>query len=86
MFEWDENKSRKCLDERGFDFSIVYDFDFTTAVIVEDTRFDYGETRYRAFNLIGDIAYSVVFTVRASGVRIISIRKAHKKELKRHGF
>ena len=86
MFEWDEDKSNLCRIERGFDFSIVHDFDFSTAVIIIDDRQGYGETRYRAFNLIGDAGFSVVFTIRDPKLRIISVRKAHKKELARHGF
>lgn len=86
ILEWDENKSRKCLEDRGFDFSIADDFDFTTAITIEDDRFDYGETRYRAYNLIDNIGYSIVFTIRGPNIRIISIRKAHNKEMKRHGF
>ena len=86
MLEWDENKSRKCLEDRGFDFSIAYDFDFTTAVIIEDDRFDYGEIRYKAFNMIGSVLYNVVFTRLGQNLRIISIRRVHKKEGKHYGF
>ncbi len=86
MFEWDENKSQKCLEERGFDFSIVHDFDFETAVIIEDDPKDYGEVRYRAFNQIDSIAFSVVFTQRVPKIRIISVRKANKKERAYYGF
>lgn len=86
MFEWDENKSQKCLKERGFDFSVVYDFDFATAVIFKDERKNYGEPRYRAFNMIENRGYFVIFTLRTSKIRIISVRKANKREMKKHGY
>lgn len=86
MFEWDERKSKECAELRGFDFSIVYEFDFETAMIVEDDRHDYGETRFKAFNTIGDKLYNVVFTVRGSRLRIISVRRVRKREGKRYGF
>jgi uncharacterized DUF497 family protein len=86
MFEWDDKKSQQCLSERGFDFSIVHDFDFHSAVTIPDDRKDYGEPRYRAFGFVNGEAFSVVFTPRNRKLRIISVRRAHKKEMKRHGF
>lgn len=86
MFEWDENKSQECRNTRGFDFSIVHDFNFATAVIFIDDRNNYGETRYKAFNKIDDMLYNVVYTVRGQNIRIISVRKVHQKEGKRYGF
>ncbi|VAV87719.1 hypothetical protein MNBD_ALPHA02-953 [hydrothermal vent metagenome] len=86
MFEWDEKKNRSCKEERGFDFSIVHDFDFATAVIFADDRKDYGEIRYKAYNMIAGVLYNVVFTLRGQNLRIISIRRVHEKEGKRYGF
>jgi uncharacterized DUF497 family protein len=45
---------------------------------------DYGETRYRAYGYIDGVAHSLVFTLRGSDVRVISLRRAHKKEMKRY--
>ena len=86
MFEWDDKKSEQCFLERGFDFSIVYEFDFSTAIIKLDDRFDYGEIRYSAMNKIGDKLYVVVFTKRQANVRIISVRRATSKEGIKYGF
>lgn len=85
-FEWDEDKSKACRETRGFDFSVVEGFDFGEALIVEDTRRDYGERRFRAFGHIGNDAFSVVFTPRGDRIRIISVRRAHARELKRYGI
>ena len=54
------------------------------AVVISDDRFDYGESRYRAFGWIDDEAHCLVFTPRRGVVRAISLRRAHKKELNRY--
>ncbi|MCG8491888.1 MAG: BrnT family toxin [Sneathiellales bacterium] len=86
MFEWDEEKSQQCLVERGFDFSIIAGFDFQTALIAEDTRKDYGERRFRAFGFIGKDLFAVAFTPRGQHLRVISIRRMHRKEGVRYGL
>jgi uncharacterized protein len=52
--------------------------------IFDDDRFDYGETRYRAFGMIEDQAHCMVFAERNGAMRIISLRRAHAKEIARH--
>ena len=86
MFEWDEKKSERCLIERGFDFNIVYEFNFETAIIKLDDRFDYGEIRYCAMNKIDGKLYAVVFTRRQVNVKIISVRRATDKEGLKYGL
>ncbi len=49
-----------------------------------DTRFDYGEARFRAWCLIDGEAYCLAFTTRQGRVRAISLRRAHEKEIKRY--
>ncbi len=85
IYEWDEAKSRRCLEERGFDFSIVHEFDWGSAIVREDTRRDYGEPRYRAFGYIGEKLFAVVFTPRGGRIRIISVRRANRREERRYG-
>ena len=55
------------------------------ALVREDDRFDYGETRYIAFGEIDDALHCLVFTFRGSKVRAISLRKANKRENIRYG-
>ncbi len=45
-----------------------------------DGRFDYGEERWVAFGLIGKRLQVMVYTFRAETIRIISFRKANKRE------
>jgi uncharacterized protein (DUF4415 family) len=48
LYEWDETKRRKNIAIHGVDFSTVESFEWESAVIRQDTRKDYGETRYAA--------------------------------------
>lgn len=55
------------------------------AVVIVDDRVDYRETRYRAFGRIDGDGYCLVFTMRGDTIRLISFRRAHKKEMARYG-
>ncbi|NMJ40791.1 BrnT family toxin [Roseomonas sp. JC162] len=85
-FEWDEAKDAACLAARGFDFAFTLGvFRDPDRVITRDDRFDYGEARYRAAGYIEGRLFIVVFTRRGERIRIISARKANRKEVARHG-
>ena len=49
-----------------------------------DNRYDYGEIRYITLAKIDNRVYVVAFTLRSSNIRLISARKANKKEVKRY--
>ena len=66
---------------RGLPFELARDFDFTTARIEIDDRYEYGEQRYFALGFIGERLYALAFTVRDGVVRVISLRKANKREV-----
>ncbi|MGZ5076552.1 MAG: BrnT family toxin [Methylobacter sp.] len=56
-FEWDQNKSNICFDQRGFDFAyVVQAFIDPNRLIKKDNRWDYGEDRYQ---LLGSVAQRV---------------------------
>lgn len=57
-------------------------FDWDTALVVEDVRYEYGETRLRAFGFILGRLHVMVFTPRGRDVRIISLRKAKAREVR----
>ena len=83
--EFDPAKDAANLDKHGLLLAEAADFDFETAVVLVDDRFDYGETRYRAFVRQGDGGYCLAFTLSGATLRPISYRRAHDKELRRHG-
>ena len=80
--EFDPIKNAKNLRERGLSFDQASGFDFNTAKIVEDRRRDYGEPRYLALGKLGRRVHMLVFSETASGIRIISFRKASRREVK----
>jgi uncharacterized DUF497 family protein len=64
------------------DFAVIVDFEWETALVWPDIREDYGELREVALGFIGARLYIVVFVERDDVVRMISLRKATKKETK----
>lgn len=80
---FDPAKNEANVAKHGLAFTDFGGFD-ADPVVIEDDRYDYGETRYRAFGRIGGKARCLVFTVRAGVVHAISFRKAHAKEMRRY--
>lgn len=81
-FEWDEAKSGTCYRERGFDFAYAARAFFDPdRLIREDTRYCYGEKRYRLMGKIEQRLFVVIFTPRHGAIRIISARKANQREV-----
>jgi uncharacterized DUF497 family protein len=81
-FEWDEAKSEACFKERGFDFAYAARAFFDPGRIVHaDTRRHYGEERYRLMGMIERRLFVVVYTPRHEAMRIISARKANRREI-----
>src|ERR1700740_1827444 len=81
MYEWDETKRAKNLANHGLDFALIEAFDWEQAIIEKDERRDYAEERYRALVYIGDRLHAAVFTIRLGNIRLISLRKANKREV-----
>jgi len=82
-FEWDERKNERCRRERGFDFHFAIKIFETDVDQVEDKRADYGETRFIATGQVQDRVLVVVWTPRGRTQRIISARRASKRERER---
>jgi uncharacterized DUF497 family protein len=81
-FEWDEAKSDLCFRERGFDFAYAAQVFFDPDRMVQaDTRYSYGEERYRVIGVIEQRLFVVVYTPRFDAMRIISARKANQREV-----
>jgi uncharacterized protein len=82
-FEFDEAKDAANVAKHGLSFRDFSGFD-TPAAIVVDGRSEYGEIRIRAFGRIGGKGYMIAFTKRKNVTRLISFRRAHEKEIRRH--
>jgi uncharacterized DUF497 family protein len=78
---YDPVKNNKNIENRGLSFDEVVNFDFETAIRWEDTRKDYGEVRYCALGKVADRVHAVVYIRIDGGIRVISFRKANKREV-----
>lgn len=84
-FEWDDDKSERTLQDRGFDFGLASQaFTDPEAFREADTRFDYGEDRCRLYGQIQGRLFVVVYTERKGRIRIISARRANSREVQAH--
>ncbi len=64
VFEWDEAKSRRTLDERGFGFEYAARIFLAPTLERPDDRREYGEVRIQAIGRVGDDILFVVYTDR----------------------
>ncbi len=81
---FDPAKSRRNEDERGLPFTLAADFDWSQALIAEDTRQTYPEKRYQALGLIDEHLHMLVFTPREGDLHVISLRRANRRERTRY--
>jgi uncharacterized protein len=84
-FEWDEAKRLKNLAKHKLDFGDAALLDWANVRVIEDRRKDYREPRYWAFAKLNGRLYLVAFILRGDRVRLISFRKANRKEVVRYG-
>jgi hypothetical protein len=82
MVEFDPGKEAINLSKHGVSLTRSVDLDMKVTFV--DNRFDYGEIRYRAYGYIDGVSYCLTFTSRNGQMRPISLRRAHKKEMKRY--
>lgn len=82
--EYNPEKNRQNIKERGISFDTANSFEWDSALVVEDTRKDYGEPRYSAIGFIDDRLHVIVFTPRNDAIRVISLRKANNREVTRY--
>ncbi|MCD6335318.1 MAG: BrnT family toxin [Candidatus Latescibacteria bacterium] len=85
QYEWDEHKRATNLEKHGIDFVDAVWFDWATAKVVPDERKDYGEGRFNAYGYINGRLMVMSFSMRSGVVRIISLRKANRREAIRYG-
>ena len=77
---YDPNKNEKNIALRGLSFDRVAALDFDRAVFTIDARRDYGEVRRKALAFLGERLHSLIFVEADNGIRVVSFRKASRKE------
>ena len=84
-FEWDERKNKSNKLKHGIDFKrATRIFDDPDKLKFDDTRAGQGERRWKVIGFILEAMFSVIYTIRNTTIRIISARRASKKERKRY--
>jgi len=78
--EFDPAKSAENVERRGLPFDMVEAFEWDPALIEPDDRRDDGEALAKAIGFIAGVLYSVVFTLQPEALRVISLRRASRKE------
>lgn len=80
--EWDETKRQATLSARGVDFADAADLDWNTALTAEDNRHD--EPRFVTIGPIHGRLHVLAWCWRGAKLRVISLRKANEREVKRY--
>ena len=70
-YEWDLEKNRENQRKHGIGFESLSGFQWGTALIFPDTRFDYGEIRLQAIGMLDQRLVSFAFTKRGPRFRAI---------------
>jgi uncharacterized DUF497 family protein len=83
-YEFDPAKDDGNLDKHGLSLADAEGFEWETAVVREDASKRYAEQRFEATGLIGDRLHVMVYCLRGNAVRVISLRKANSREVKRY--
>jgi uncharacterized DUF497 family protein len=83
-FDFDPNKDRLNLEKHGLSLSLARELDWDAALLWIDERQDYRETRILSLAPKTEILYCVAFVDRADVRRIISLRRANRREVRRY--
>jgi uncharacterized protein len=81
--EFDAAKNDENIAKHGISFADFEGFD-GEPITLPDDRNDYGEPRFRSFGRIDGQCHCLVHTERAGALRLISLRRAHEKEVRRY--
>jgi len=79
--EFDPLKSARNALERGLPFERAVDFEWEEAMVVADTRREYGEVRLVASGFLDGRLHVLCFVRIAEGIRVISLRRANGREV-----
>jgi uncharacterized protein len=60
--EFDPAKDNKNCARHGVSLKTAERFDWDSAIVIEDDRFDYGEVRFYAISYIADRLHTLVYT------------------------
>ena len=82
--EFDLGKDASNLLKHSFSLGLAADLEWDAALVWIDERFEYGETRMIALAPETNFLYYVSFVDRDEVRRIISLRRANRREVKHY--
>ena len=82
--EFDSAKDEANQAKRGVSLLMVAELDWEAALVWVDERFEYHEMRMIALAPNTEILYYVAFVDRGNVRRIISLRRANRREVKHY--
>ena len=84
LFTCDPNQSRANYFKHGIVLEFAQYLDWTKEVVWQDVRYSSNEVRMSGLVPLEGKVYAVVYVVRAEFTRMISLRKANKREAKHY--
>lgn len=81
QIEFDPRKDASNLAKHGVSLALAAELDWDAALVWLDDRFEYGESRRVALAPRIGVLYCVAFVDRARVRRIISLRRANRREV-----
>lgn len=84
MLEFDDAKREITLFTRGLDMARANEIFESSHMDQIDRRKDYGKVRIRTFGYLDKQPIFIVWTYRGSIKRIISMRRANEREIKKY--
>lgn len=82
--EFDPRKNEINLAKHRISLALAKELDWEAALVWVDDRADYGETRMVALAPKTEVLYYVAFVDRGPIRRIISLRRANRREVKHY--
>jgi uncharacterized protein len=84
QIEFDPAKDAANREKHGVSLVLAGEFDWEAALVWVDERFEYNEIRMIALAPRTGILYYVAFVNRGEARRIISLRRANRREVKHY--
>jgi uncharacterized DUF497 family protein len=82
--EFDPAKDASNQAKHGVSLSLAAELDWDSALVWSDDRFEYGELRLIALAPRSGILYYVAYVERGNARRIISLRRANRREVRHY--
>ena len=82
--EFDPDKDAGNQAKHGVSLSLAGQLDWEAALVWVDERFEYGELRMIALAPETNVLYYVAFVDRGNARRVISVRRANRREVKHY--